>query len=168
MGGAVTTTVCISMDAINGVLSRQAGEQVALLQRGLPGGAHVWMVVPVDRSSMSSARWLAVRALPGSGIWATATEAVAGFGAAWAGGVASSSIEHRGGVPGALAERLSGGPVAASTLIAEYGAAGVSRHRLGRCAGRLGVIRNKVGMTGGWRWSLPAEERTKIATKDMA
>ena len=157
------TTVHLSLEAISSVLSAVAMEQVELIQRGVADGAHVWMVVPSQRSDLRSARWLAYRALPGSGIFDSVSEAVARFGAAWAGVVAATSIERHHGLPGALLARLTDAPVAASTLVAEFAGQGVSRHRLDRAARRAGVQRTKTGFDRGWIWALP-EASTKVAS----
>jgi putative DNA primase/helicase len=50
---------------------------------------------------------------------------------------------------------LSSGPVSAKVMEADIRGAGYSKQQADRAARKLGVIRAKVGMKGGWTWELP-------------
>jgi len=155
------TELCLDAAVINGVLSRQAGEPVELIHRSRDG-ADLWMVVPRDRSRLGSARWQAVRALPGSGIYSTASEAVA----FWAGSVPPQGVGAPGGLAAALLARLAGGAVPANVVLGHFARQGFSKHQLDRAARRAGIVRTKTAMDGGWRWTLPPEDRAKVATEE--
>ena len=53
---------------------------------------------------------------------------------------------------------LTDGPVAAKTVLSEAAGAGYSRDQMQRAARKLGVERQKNGMSGGWFWAMPRLE----------
>ena len=54
-----------------------------------------------------------------------------------------------------LAQALKGASMTAGTIFAEAKKNGYSERQIQRAATRLGVIKDKQGMTGGWLWTLP-------------
>lgn len=65
------------------------------------------------------------------------------------------------GAKGFLATALIEGPVSSSEIIASAAAAGISERSIQRAAEQLGVLREKVGFSGGWVWSMPETEDAK-------
>ncbi len=53
---------------------------------------------------------------------------------------------------------LANGPLSANDGFKEAGYAGISKKRLERARGRLGIVTKKLGFEKGWEWSLPAED----------
>jgi hypothetical protein len=54
-----------------------------------------------------------------------------------------------------LREALANGPVAAAELVKLAKADGIAERTLQRASMALGVCKEKSGMRGGWRWSIP-------------
>jgi hypothetical protein len=59
------------------------------------------------------------------------------------------------GAAGFLAVKLAAGPVPAADLIDGAAALGIAERTLQEAAQRMGVMKAKAGMAGGWVWSLP-------------
>lgn len=59
------------------------------------------------------------------------------------------------GAAGFLAVKLAAGPVPAADLIDGAAALGIAERTLQEAAQRMGVVKAKAGMAGGWVWSLP-------------
>ena len=51
--------------------------------------------------------------------------------------------------------KLAAGPVPAADLIDGAAALGIAERTLQEAAQRMGVVKAKAGMAGGWVWSLP-------------
>lgn len=132
-------------------LSALVGHDVELLEPR----AGCWILAPVDRARLRTPFWQAVRASPGAGVWGSPAAALVGFAA----GVEGWSHPRRAGPPEGLYALLQGllatGPTPVAELLDAAQAAGFSAPQLNRAARRLGVVRKKVGMSGGWTWRLP-------------
>jgi hypothetical protein len=70
-------------------------------------------------------------------------------------------VELGEGAKGFLATALIEGPVSSSEIISTAAAAGISERSIQRAAEQLGVMREKVGFSGGWIWSMPETEGAK-------
>lgn len=57
-----------------------------------------------------------------------------------------------------LLAELESGPVASSDVLNSLERAGYSKGQINRCAAKLGIKKVKVGMSGGWNWSLHPED----------
>lgn len=129
-----------------------------------------WVVAPVDRARLRTPFWQAVRASPGAGVWRSSAAALVGFAA----GVEGWSRPPRAGPPEGLyvllRDVLAAGPAPVVELLGAAQAAGFSPPQLNRAARRLGVVRKKAGMTGGWTWRLPEGDgiASPNATKETA
>jgi hypothetical protein len=136
-------------------LSALAGQEVHFIRSHYSDGTPCYMILPTDRGELKSGFWEALRASPTGGIWLAPEEALLGF--------ASFVIERRakskrvtpGDLELELERLLSNGPARAAELVPRFEKQGVSRHALGRAARRLGVVRLKQGMKGGWVWMKP-------------
>jgi hypothetical protein len=139
-------------------LTSIAGHAVELLERRTPAaGERAYLVAPVERQMLQEPFWQAVLRSPSAGIWDTPEAALVGFAAGARGWTSEKPAAALSDVESGLRERLRSGPVPAAILLSEYAAVGVSNHRVGRAARRIGVTRHKHGMRGGWIWSLPEE-----------
>ena len=124
------------------------------------------VAVPVDRALLQSATWQALRAGPRSGVGRTLEEALLLLAHA-AGRVAGDSRARA--APRAadrwLYDRLQGaaGPVLASEVGEAARRAGIGPTALRRASRRLGVVRSKVGLRGGWTWRLPDADTDAIS-----
>ena len=147
----------ISVPALLTELSLLAGEPVELVRWQSPRGRLLHLIAPVDRANLRSTFKANVSASLSRGAWHTPERAVAGFAAGAMGWVASEPRAACSEVDAGLRARLAGGPVVVAALLSEAAVAGVSSHRLGRAARRIGVRRRKLAMAGGWVWSLPEE-----------
>jgi putative DNA primase/helicase len=68
----------------------------------------------------------------------------------------ADDVEHD--VEGFLRGLLASGPVPAKSVLTDCSDAGYSRDQVQRAACRLGVVRRKKGMSGGWVWCLAQPE----------
>jgi hypothetical protein len=143
-------------------LSRLVGHPVELLRMTFPSGAPACLLRPVDRALRQGAFWRVVRASPSAGIWHTPEEALIGFASSVRGWRAAAASTAPHDLENTLRDRLNGGPVPAATLLADFAEQGVSRDRVGRAARRIGIVRQKMGMGGGWMWSLPTDSSSRI------
>lgn len=66
-----------------------------------------------------------------------------------------------------LSEKLSQGPVLVKDLFEEGEAAGFSKPVLRRAQQKLGIIRKKHGMAGGWKWRLPGTEDDEVTEDNI-
>ena len=144
----------LDLDVVLSELSRLVGHRLAM--HAARGVAAVYMVVPADRLTLGLPFWQAYRADTMRPSWPTGTPeaAVTAFAAGahrWLADAASGLSE----VDAELRSRLAAGPQPARQLVSSFQASGVSPDRLSRVARRLGVVRTKAGMRGGWLWSLP-------------
>lgn len=71
-----------------------------------------------------------------------------------------------GDVADVLKQLLANGPQPAKEVQAEVEAAGFSWSQAQRTAGRMGILRKKTGMKGGWVWALPGAEGGTPAPED--
>ncbi len=151
-----TTDDCaLDLQVLQRELSALAGQEVHFIRRHYSDGTPCYMVLPTDRGELTSGFWEALRASPTSGIWPTPEEALLGFAAFVNERRAKSRRVTRSDLELELKRLLSNGPAWAAELVPHFEKQGVSRHALGRTARRLGVVRLKQGMKGGWVWKLP-------------
>ena len=137
-------------------LSETAGCAVRLRSARLGQSRTFYMVFPADSSQLTQPLWKAVKQSSNQGIWDTPEQAIVGFATQITGWLDQARSPAKCPAVALLQLRLSSGPVAAATLLCEAAEAGISRDRLGRAARRMGVVRRKDGLRGGWLWELPA------------
>lgn len=65
-----------------------------------------------------------------------------------------------------LRERLAGGEVSSQVLKHEATEKGIHQQRLWRASDKLGVVKRKSGMAGGWSWSLRLDTPTSVEPID--
>lgn len=147
----------VSTFELVGELSALAGQPVELVEMSFPDKTY-FIVKPVDRTTLNAPFWREVQQSPNHGAWSAPEAAVVGFAAGAAGWHAAASRSAAVGLDTALRDRLAAGSQPAAKLIADFAAVGVSHDKLSRMARRMGVVRSKDGMSGGWRWSLPPAE----------
>ena len=155
---------------LEAALSAACGRAVQLLQVPLQA-SQGFLVAPVDRQALSEPFWQAVRASPSAGVWNTPEEAVVCF-AAGIGGWRSATarpIQTRAAIERYLRDLLAGGAeVAVKDVEAAVHSVQRSWSQVKRAAERLGVVKRKAGMQGGWLWSLPRPEGgTKNAKRPL-
>jgi hypothetical protein len=120
----------------------------------------VFVAVPVDRALLRAPTWRALRAGPRGGVGNTEIEALLLLAFA-AGRVAGGA--RRPAAPQAADAWLrtvlegAGAPVPVAEVTQAARRAQVSPTAIRRAARRLGVVRRKAGMRGGWVWGLPVE-----------
>lgn len=84
---------------------------------------------------------------------------------------AEPDAEHRSerhAVEQYLEDLLAQGPVTAQAIRSDCEGAGFSWHQVKRASVRIGVVKGKAGLKGGWVWSIPAEGSTKGAKSAVA
>jgi hypothetical protein len=147
-------------DQLLAEISRLIDCEVELVERPTAYGS-VFLIAPVDRKRLRSVFWDLVRADPCGGIWTSPEAALVGFTAhclAWA--TAPRRQSPRDVERFVIAQvGLMGGPSATQVRQAAR-QAGISDSALHRAAARVGVQRSKLGMRGGWVWSLSAKKET--------
>jgi hypothetical protein len=121
----------------------------------------VFLIAPVDRRRLRSVFWELVRADPCAGIWKSPEAALVGFSARCLGWAAAARRQSPRDVERFVVEQvgLMGGASATQVRKAAR-QAGISDSALHRAAARVGVQRRKLGMRGGWVWSLSAKKET--------
>jgi hypothetical protein len=143
------------LDRVEAELSQLVDHDVELLGRPTSTGQTLYLVMPKDRSRLQARFWRAVQSSDSMGIWSSPEAAVVAFAAGVHAWRAARSPMDGGDIESALTKRLELGPVAAADVLGEFAGMGVSVHRVGRIARRIGVIRRKSGMRGGWTWFQP-------------
>ena len=143
------------LERVEAELSQLVNHDVELLGRPTSTGQTLYLVMPKDRSMLQACFWRAVQSSDSMGIWSSPEAAVVAFAAGVHAWRAARSRMDAGDIASALTKRLAMGPVAAADVIDEFAGMGVSVHRVGRIARRIGVIRHKSGMRGGWIWIQP-------------
>jgi hypothetical protein len=112
--------------------------EVKLVARSTATGL-VFLIAPVDRKRLRSVFWDLVRADPCAGIWKSAEAALVGFSARCLGWAAAARRQSPRAVERFVIEQVS---------------------LMGGAYARVGVQRRKLGMRGGWVWSLSAKKET--------
>jgi hypothetical protein len=120
-------------------------------------GRHI--AVPLDRALLGSPTWRELRAGPQAGIGSSPEEALLLL--AHAAGSSSAGVRRVAAAREAdrwlrTALEGAGGPVLVCEVQRAARAAGIASETLRRAATRIGVVRRKHGLHGGWSWSLPA------------
>jgi hypothetical protein len=138
--------------------------QVELLARQA-AGSMAYIIVPVDRKRLGSGFWQAVRADPCGSVWKSPEAACVGFAARSLRWLRVSRRQPASAVERFVRDQLGQTRAApARHVITAAQSVGISAATLHRAATRLGVRRQKVSMTEGWLWTLPAEGEPKYST----
>ncbi len=119
-----------------------------------------FVAVPVDSNQLRSPTWRALRAGPHAGLGRSPDEALALL--LFAAGQAAGRVRT---LAAPLAAdrwlrdtlRARGGAAPASEMAMAAEGASVAPKTLRVAARCVGVVRRKVGLSGGWIWALPAE-----------
>lgn len=119
-----------------------------------------FIALPVDSGQLRTRTWRALRAGPRAGLGRSPDEALALllFAAGQATGrrqVSAAPLEADRWLRDALRACGGAAPAAEMTMAAER--ACIAPKTLRRAASRIGVVRRKVGLSGGWICALPAE-----------
>ncbi len=147
-------------------IGRPIGCEVELTLRQTAAGP-VFLIAPVDRNRLRSAFWGSVRPDPCAGIWKCPEAAPVGFSARCLGWVAAARRRSPRDVERFVVEQvgLQGG-ASANQIQQAARQAGSSDSALNRAAARVGVQRRKLGMRGGWVWSLSAKMGTLFSKEE--
>ena len=134
--------------------------EVELVARSTANGM-VFLIAPVDRKRLRSIFGDLVRVDPCAGIWKSPEAALVDFSARCLGWAAAARRQSPRDVERFVVEQvgLMGGASATQVRKAAR-QAGISDSALHRAAARVGVQRRKLGMRGGWVWSLSAKKET--------
>ena len=149
-------TSTLNTEALLAALSSLAGFPLQLPTLQTASGKPANLICPPNLADLTQPFWQAVRASETQGIWEAPKQAMVGFASQMTGWLAALQGPRRRTVDDWLKGQLTGGALAASSLATEAAGCGISRDRLGRAARRLGVVRRKDGMRGGWLRELPA------------
>jgi hypothetical protein len=135
--------------------------EVELVARSTANGM-VFLIAPVDRKRLRSVYWGLVRADPCAGVWKSPEAALVGFLSRCLGWAAAARRQSPRDVERFVIEQVCVSPGGAPALQVRQAAreAGISDSALHRAAARVGVQRRKLGMRGGWVWSLSAKKET--------
>lgn len=144
-------------------LGKHAGQAVRLV--GFPYlVAPAYVVAPNEKGVLGTPFWQAAEAaFMDADPYRTPEQAVVAFAAGAKGWIAIASKKPAVDVETELRVRLAAGPAPAAQLMADFAALDVSPDRLGRTARRLGVVRRKAGMAGGWTWEMPVRAGTEVS-----
>ena len=148
----------LNLNIVLAELGRLVGCQLMMRSVTREGRSPICIVTPARGQDAGTPFWAAVRAATMRPDWPVHTPevAVVAFAVHAKGWMAATPSDARQGLDAALRSRLAAGPVATSTLLAEFAANGISRDQLRRAAGKLGVTRTKASMKSGWLWSPPS------------
>jgi hypothetical protein len=134
--------------------------EVELVARSTATGL-VFLIAPVDRKRLRSVYWGLVRTDPCAGIWKSPEAALVGFSARCLGWAAAARRQSPRAVERFVVEQVDLVGGASATQVRQAARqAGISDSALHRAAARVGVQRRKLGMRGGWVWSLSAKKET--------
>ncbi len=119
-----------------------------------------FVAVPVDSGHLRSPTWRALRAGPRAGLGSSPEEALALL--LFAAGQAAGGVRTLAAPLAADrwlrdALRARGGSAPAAEIAKAAERASIAPKTLRVATRRIGVVRRKVGLSGGWMWALPAE-----------
>lgn len=129
-----------------------AGERVRLHQARLSDGSPVYAVVPAVAGRLQMPLWQKVRRAPSGGVWTSPAAAIVGFTSLVSQTTGSDRRPTQEWLQRRLQALLEARPMTVVEVRSMLEEEGATWRQIDRAARSIGVVRQKVGMMGGWTW----------------